>query len=127
MKVKKKNWVIIIFVISSVFIVTFFTLWGVENIPSQEELCKAGVDFYKQEAYTGIVIDKFIDKEQHNYKKVIIEEDFNDKVVYLDADVGGVYNYIMIGDSLMKNKGELFLLVNRKGKDTLIDFKFRCY
>jgi len=37
-----------------------------------------------------------------------------------------MFDFITIGDSLVKNKGELFLLINKNGNDTIIDFKFRC-
>jgi hypothetical protein len=107
--------------------IVIVVLWGIKHIPSQSELCKQGVELYSNKNFRGKVLRKFIDKENHNNKTVIIKENESEKIIFLDADIGGVYEYISIGDNLMKNKGELFVSINRNNLDTIFNLKFRCY
>ncbi|MGV8946262.1 MAG: hypothetical protein ACOH1N_07525 [Lutibacter sp.] len=123
-KLSKSYVILFIFIIITI---SYLTYWGIKHIPSQDELCKQGVEFYKTKNFTGVVIKKYIDEENHSHKTIIVKENMNEKSIFLDADIGGIYEYISIGDSISKNKGELFVLINRKKNDTIIDFKFRCY
>jgi hypothetical protein len=128
MIILKKYWKIILFLIITVVSVIYLYDWAKDNIPTQADLCKQGVKLYKNYSVQGRVIKKFINKENHNDKTIIIKEKYNqENILILDADIGGIYDYIVVGDSVVKNNGELFVLVNRNGNDTIIDFKFRCY
>mgnify|MGYP005992288091 CR=1 FL=1 len=124
----KKNTLSKIFIILFILIpISYLTYWGAKNIPSQDELCKQGVELYKIKEFKGKVLKKYIDKNNHQNKTLIVEENSDEKTVILNADIGGIYEYISIGDSVSKNMGELFVLVNRNKTDTIINFKFRCY
>ena len=123
---KNSSKVILIFFIVLTPIL-YIVFWGIKNIPSQSDLCKQGVELYKAKNFKGIVNKKYIDQENHSKKTIIVKENENEKTVILNADIGGVYEYITIGDTLTKNKGELFVSVKRNGLDTIVNFKFRCY
>jgi hypothetical protein len=126
----KQNKLSKIFLLLFIFIIipiSYITYWGIKNIPSQDELCKQGVELYKIKEFKGKVLKKYIDKNNHQNKTLIIKDNGNEKTVFMNADIGGVFEYISIGDSVSKNKGELFVLVNRKKIDTIINYKFRCY
>lgn len=120
----RKKILIIIVVLFPLFYVIF---WGIINIPSQSDLCKQGIELYKGHFFKGIVKEKYIDKENHMNKTVIIKNKTFEKTIYLDADIGGVYDYIVVGDSIEKKEGELFVRISRQNKDTIINFKFNCY
>lgn len=126
MKRIKINWWIVL-IITFLASIPIIVEWAMNNIPSQSDLCKQGVDSYRNLVYSGKVIEKFIDVESHLDKTVIVWEDNMKRKILLDEDIGGVYDYISVGDSLIKNKGDLFVLINRDGNDTIIEFKFRCY
>jgi hypothetical protein len=42
----------------------------------------------------------------------------------LDLESGGFYDYLEIGDTIYKKRGELFLKLKRKKNDTIIHLKF---
>ena len=120
----KKTLLIFVATIASLSYVIY---WAKVNIPTQAELCKQGVKFYRSKDFQGRVIKKFINEDQRFNKTIIIRRKYDKKTVLLNADIGGVYDYLTVGDSVVKNYGELFVLVNRNGNDTIINFKFRCY
>jgi len=123
MVINKKIIALLILFSSLIYVV----YWGKENIPTQVDLCQQGVELYRNYEVQGSVIGKFVNNKNHNDKTVIIKDNNNQESIFiLDADIGGVYDYIIVGDSLVKNSGELFLLVNRNNRDTIINFKFRC-
>ena len=128
MKLLRKKWYLIGILLMIVWSLMYLYSWVEENKPNQNELCKQGVLLYKNYNLQGVVLNKFINKENHNDKTVIVKEKYGlENILILDADIGGVFNYIEVGDSLVKKDGDLFLLINRNGRDTIIDFKFRCY
>lgn len=116
-----------LFIILVLVPIAVVILWGIKYIPSQSELCKQGVELYRTKNFKGKVLRKFVDKKNHNNKTIIIKENESEKIIFLDADIGGVYEYISIGDNLKKNKGELFVYINRNNLDTIFNLKFRCY
>ncbi|MEX0996973.1 MAG: hypothetical protein WDZ45_07985 [Flavobacteriaceae bacterium] len=77
-------------------------------------------DYYIKDEYSGIVINKFIDKEQHDYRTVVIKQEDNEHTVIFSFVMGGLYEFIEKGDTLSKKSGTLDLQLKRKDLDTLI-------
>jgi len=82
------------------------------------------VKSYRQEKYSGVIINKFIDKDEHMNKKVIVKHKYGEKVILFNFEAGGLYDYLIVGDSVIKNDGEIKLRVIRNDIDTTIEMKF---
>jgi hypothetical protein len=108
-------------------VVSFGTvvLWYLENIPSSDEMRKQFVSFYNNEQYSGLVIDKYIDNENHLYETVVIRGNDGDSSFFFNADIAGIFEYLAVGDSVEKKSGELFISIQRGQTDTIIKYKFR--
>lgn len=90
-----------------------------------ESNCTAYQDFLK-DSYSGIVVKKYINREQHSYKTVEIKNFSANKinVFLLDFDISGFYDKININDTIYKATGiDTVYLTNRKGKfGYILDF-----
>lgn len=90
------------------------------------------INSYEIREYDGKVVKKFIDKKEHNDKTLILLQKENGilsrKKQIFRFDISGFYEYVAVGDSLVKKEGDLFATVYREGeKDTVIYFKFKNY
>ncbi len=74
--------------------------------------------------YNGIIIDKYIDENQHNFKKIIINEEFKKRTILFNIEIGGIYEYFEIGDSIIKQSGSLQVRIIRQDLDTTLLMKF---
>jgi len=77
-------------------------------------------DYYVKDEYSGDVINKFIDKKQHDYRTVVIKQENNEHTIIFSFVMGGLYEFIEVGDTLSKKSGTLDLRLKRKDLDTLI-------
>lgn len=72
----------------------------------------------------GVVINKFLDKENHLIKT--LEVNSNSKIIriFLTRDKSGLYEYILIGDSILKSNESLKCSIKRVDttKEFIIDF-----
>jgi len=80
-------------------------------------------DYYSVE-YKGKVVNVYIDKSQHNFKKVDILEVDQVKTIRWDYEKPDVFNFITIGDSLIKKRNSLYFNLKRQELDTIIELKF---
>ncbi len=119
MKVLLKIWIITS--VLGLFVIIF---WLSHKIQSPKEAIESAIDTYRIEEYKGIITDKFIDKNEHNFKKVFIKENNRQRIILFDIEASGVYNYFEIGDSLIKNRGSLQIRVLRNQTDTTLQMKF---
>ena len=90
------------------------------------------LNFGKQRSFRGRVVKKFIHKEEHMDKTLVLEQRKNGISAKTNEvfpfDHSGFYDYVELGDSLVKKEGDLFATVYREGaKDTVIYFKFKNY
>lgn len=74
---------------------------------------------YKSDSYNGVIIKKFIDHDNHNYRTLVLKN--GRKIVIIEKS--GFFNYVQIGDSINKVKGNLEIQTFRHEEDTtfLID------
>jgi len=94
--------------------------------------CETIQNRYTLEKYSGTIIEKFIDKNQHNYHKIIIDENIGleksigIRTLTFDFEISGVYDYLKIGDSITKTNINHNLKIKRNNKDTIWNMKFYC-
>jgi hypothetical protein len=110
---------------SIVFGFIIIVIWLLSESSKFEVTSSDAKRIFKDVVYDGVLTNKFVDKEQHNYKKIILK-DFNgrESTHILDLESGGLYDYLEIGDTIYKKRGELFLKLKRKKIDTIIHLKF---
>ena len=105
-------------------IAPFFFYFGYQHFKKD---CESMVKGIKNETVTGKVIDKFIDKENHALMTIIYldaQDNTEKKLIYAN-DRSGLINFLEIGDSISKNKGDYKFRVfrNIKKYDFALDFK----
>lgn len=64
-------------------------------------------------SFNGIVIDKFVDSVNHNYKTILIKENLDTTRFIFDFDRTNTFHYIKTGDSIIKDKGDSAILIIR--------------
>lgn len=82
---------------------------------------------YRIDNLHGIVIRKYRDSENHNYKTIEIKEESH-KILKrnLTGDLSGLYEYISAGDSVYKPAGTLKTLVIRVNEKKYFTIDFGC-
>ena len=98
--------------------------WFFIITPSKREFAIKIIDSYEQEKFTGTIINKYIDKNEHSFNKIIIQEDNRERTLLFDQEIGGIYNFFNVGDSIVKKEGSLKVRVKRGKLDTVIIMKF---
>ena len=91
---------------------------------SQRDFYDQVVNSVLQEEYIGSVIDKYIDKNEHNFKKLVIDQNGQHKTILLNFESIQLFDFIKVGDTLVKKKNLLQLEIKRKNLDTIIPLKF---
>jgi|TARA_B110000902_G_scaffold264099_1_gene344691 hypothetical protein len=74
---------------------------------SNQDKYNRNLSFLKKEDYSGVVIKKYIEKENHNRSFFILND--NSKIsINKDA-----YEILQLGDSILKEKNKLFIMIFR--------------
>ena len=81
-------------------------------------------DSYKDEEYSGKIIEKYIDRKEHNFKKVIIDGEYRERTILFNHETGGLYDFFRINDSVIKVRETLDIRIIREDCDTIIKMKF---
>ena len=110
--------------ISAIIGVIGVSIWFYTEVPSPKIDPKEIIDLYREESYSGKVLDRYIDTDQHNYHKIILEENNNERIILMDWEIGGLFNFVQKGDTLHKESGSLDVNLKRKDLDTIITMKF---
>lgn len=114
------------FITIPIVLICFFKI--ISSTPSfNDNACKALANFKNQE-YKVVVIDKFLDKNQHSYPTLILQDQNGNKITNQDFifDKSGFFNYVQKGDTLIKSKNNTVInLINMK-VDTLIRIEYKC-
>lgn len=70
--------------------------------------------------YSGVVANKYIDKENHAYRII----DFKDKTrITIPSNSYELFEHIVIGDSLKKDSGSLLGFIIKKDTTLIIDYE----
>ena len=81
---------------------------------------------YVNKEYNGIINRKFEDKENHALPTLIIKEENQPKIFGSFRDISGLYEYTQVGDSIIKEKGSLKVMIIRDDIDTIFKLDFDC-
>jgi hypothetical protein len=92
---------------------------------SDEQYFNSLVNEYIHKDFNGVVKDKYIDMSDHMYKKVILNtKNGNEYIFILNFEGDDFYEFIQIGDTLIKPINSLEVNLIRKNLDTTIYFRF---
>ncbi|MCB0853546.1 MAG: hypothetical protein KDD63_15075 [Bacteroidetes bacterium] len=91
--------------------------------PWVDPLCHANKG-YRDANFEGVVINKFIDWENHAYR--VIELNSYKKRIYLDAGRQKFYDEFQVGDSISKPAGTLMVNIFRSDQKKTVDFEYPC-
>lgn len=107
----------------SIIPVVFLFIWGL-FIPSDN--CNLLLDF-KKSNFKGIILNKYYDQKNHRTKTLIIKINDKNAKLILPNDTSRFFDFIIVGDTVLKQKSTDFIGVYRK--DSLKEFKiyFGCY
>ncbi|MDB4533291.1 hypothetical protein N9242_00345 [Vicingaceae bacterium] len=61
----------------------------------------------------GIVVEKYIDNQNHLYETCVFKRDTNSQKFIFNLDDSGFFEYVEIGDSIYKKKGDSLFQVFR--------------
>ena len=117
---KLKYVIVLIYVVITVIALS---IW-LGDIPNSAEQHNNFIESYRIESYSGIIKRKYVDKKQHGYKTIVIDENYIERSILLDYEKGGLYNYLQVGDSVIKKENSLKINVLRDNIDTIIKMKF---
>jgi predicted house-cleaning noncanonical NTP pyrophosphatase (MazG superfamily) len=95
--------------------------------PSTKENCINSYSELRSESYIGIVTKKYVDKDEHYF--ITVEIKLKDEITswILDNDKSGLYDYLKIGDSIVKKNGTYKVRIYRKSKvDTVFILDYGC-
>jgi len=95
--------------LSVLFVVAFF-IYNHES-PSTVRNKKFQQDILV--SLNGLLIDKYIDFENHEYKTCMIKQNIGTLTVLLNFDQSGLFNYLQVGDSVFKIRGDSLVIVKR--------------
>ena len=108
---RKLHFLIYLFII--VFPVIVIGLF-IFSQPSDNYMRCVIVERFKEQHYNGVIVDKYIDKENHANETLIVENGNNKSTIidfiYLPRED---FNIIQIGDSIFKESGDEFILMKR--------------
>ena len=81
----------------------------------------------KKRSFNGIVLNKYKDYNQHAYPAIKISSgNLYSKEYFFEGENSGCYNFVQIGDSLVKEKGSLVINLIRNGIDTFFIIDYGC-
>ncbi|MGW9685079.1 hypothetical protein [Flagellimonas sp. 2504JD1-5] len=79
---------------------------------------------YYNDCFSGVVSKKFIDWEQHGFRKVVLVNQSETREIRLDYEWSGLFKFIKVGDSVTKEKKTLDMRLRRRELDTMIRLNF---
>lgn len=79
---------------------------------------------YYNDSFSGTVSKKFIDWDNHGFKKIVLVNQSKTREVRLDYEWIGLFKFIQVGDSISKEKYNLDMRLKREELDTIIRLNF---
>lgn len=76
--------------------------------------------------FNGIVIEKYLDQENHLYPTIIVSESDNKEFLFPYERFSGkpFFDYVQVGDSIFKENGSRIIRTKRLNESK--EFVFRC-
>jgi hypothetical protein len=116
-------------IISSVIGIILFFAFLIRIIPKipTESMCTAKKEALRLSIHGGILIKKYRDAPNHNYKTIRyrINNEETESLVFV-LEESGCYDYLLEGDTLFKKENEVLFEVKRNGKDTVFILEHGC-
>ncbi|MCX7552104.1 MULTISPECIES: hypothetical protein [Flavobacteriaceae] len=101
-----------------------FGLNSCDNLTPKESFDKVVYDEYHYK-YEGIIIDKYIDKQNHATPIIIIRNeifgDYKKDFIFQSSDF---FDFFKVGDTISKKRKSLLINIKRKDLDTLMKLDF---
>lgn len=106
--------------LSFLFLILFF----IYNFESTSSIMSEKLKRDTSIEFNSIVINKYIDKKNHLYQTCLFKNK-NDTIKFIfDFDTSGLFEYLHIGDSIIKPSGDSLVIVKRDGivKEFILDY-----
>lgn len=84
------------------------------NLPTPNEINKIAFESIKLTKFEGLVIDKFMDKKNHNHATLKLRNSFGEQNIILTRDKSEIFDFVQLGDSVSKEYGDLNVLIKRR-------------
>jgi len=113
-------------VIGLILLLIGFILFIWLNPTMGERVCK----FYEEDknyGYEGDVVNKYIDSLNHSYPIVVFGPGYKgtERIDYTH-DVSGLFEFIQVGDKVIKKKGTYDVVVTRGDKESIFTLDYGC-
>lgn len=97
------------------------------NLPTPKEVNKMAFESIKLTKFEGLVIDKFMDKRNHNHATLKLRNSFGEQNIILTRDKSDIFDFVQVGDSVSKEYGDLNVLIKRGGElyEIKLDYKIK--
>jgi len=79
---------------------------------------------YYKSSFSGIIVKKFIDKENHSSRKIVLRNGKIEKVIYLDFQRDALFNRFQVNDTLTKLANQCEISLKRNGNKMSLKFNF---
>ena len=79
------------------------------------DYCK---DYFRPKQIKGKLIAKYVDENNHQLKKLIIQEDMQQYILVIEERNHELWDYIENGDSIFKDAGSLDITIKNQDKRT---------
>jgi hypothetical protein len=83
---------------------------------------KRFLENYRRAKFEGKVVKKYIDRKQHNYQMLVIQKKEGRDSTYYDTDSSGFWDFVEIGDSVIKIENSNEIIVANKDTSFFISF-----
>jgi len=95
------------------------------NLPSSKEINQTALESIKLTKFEGLVIDKFMDKKNHNHATLRLRNSFGEQSVILTRDKSDIFEFVQVGDSVSKEYGDLNVRIKRGNElyNITLDYK----
>ncbi|MGZ3873963.1 MAG: hypothetical protein ACXVJD_13655, partial [Mucilaginibacter sp.] len=113
-----KNKIIVMLIGWSLMYLIFFRL--LPYLTDKYHGCYIHQDVYKQ-VIKSTILDKYVDSKNHNYETITyIGRDNKEETMVFTPEFGALYDFLNIGDSIIKEKSSIYYKVKSKAtsKDT---------
>jgi hypothetical protein len=97
------------------------------NLPTPNEINKMAFESIKLTKFEGLVIDKFMDKKNHNHATIKLKNSFGEQNIILTRDKSEIFDFIQVGDSISKEYGDLNVYIERGSElyEIKLDYKIK--
>ena len=111
--------------LANIVLLAFIIFIVNKNLPTPKEVNKKAFESIKLNKFEGLVMDKFLDKKNHNHATIKIKNSFVEQNIILTRDKSDLFSFIQLGDSVLKEYGEFEVMIKRDGKLHVIKLDYK--